>query len=334
MEEFNPLVSIIIPVYNGERYIADAIDSAIKQTYKNIEIIIVDDGSTDNTEQIVKRYPNVRYIKKSNGGVASALNKGIAEAEGEYISWLSHDDLYHANKIASQVKILADLPKDLREKTFIYSAYEHMNEELVIYDKFEPHRNLPLSKLEHEHYPAIFGLINGCTTLIPVKALKDIGLYNEDLYYTQDIDMWFRLLPKVNVVYQSEITLISRKHKAQGTNNPDPRKVKEQNDLYKNMVNNLSNKDMIEMSGSEVKFLKEVLAFVYELNYIDAANYFEERLSKLESKKKNPLSALIESLIRITPMYRKYKDLKDENERLKKKVEYLSSKLEEQSSKD
>ncbi len=334
MEDFKPLVSIIIPVFNGERYIAEAIDSAVKQNYENIEIIVVDDGSKDKTEEIVRRYPKVKYIKKENGGVASALNKGILEAKGEYISWLSHDDIFHSNKIESQVKLLKELPREKRQNVFIYSAFEHMNEDLIVYDKFEPHKKYPLSKLQHKHFPAIFGLVNGCTTFISVDSLKDVGLFNEELFYTQDIDMWYRILPKVNVVYQNEITLISRKHKAQGTNNPDPRKVKEQNDLYKNMVNNLTIEDMVQMSGSEVAFLKQVIDFVYELNYIDAANYLEERVAKFENKKNNLLSGLIEGLIRITPMYRKYKDLKIENERLKKKVDYLSYKAEEKSPKD
>ncbi len=86
---FNPLVSIIIPVYNGSNYVKEAIDSALAQTYKNIEVIVVNDGSTDNTEKIVKSYGDkIRYFYKENGGVASALNLAIENSKGEYISWL------------------------------------------------------------------------------------------------------------------------------------------------------------------------------------------------------------------------------------------------------
>ena len=82
---FNPLVSIVIPVYNGANYVSEAIESALKQTYKNIEIIVVNDGSTDNTEKIVKKYGDkIRYFYKENGGVASALNLGIKNMKGEY----------------------------------------------------------------------------------------------------------------------------------------------------------------------------------------------------------------------------------------------------------
>ncbi len=93
---FNPLVSIIIPVYNGANYVEEAIKSALAQTYKKIEVVVINDGSTDKTEEIVKKYlKKVRYYKKTNGGVATALNFGISKARGSYISWLSHDDLYY-----------------------------------------------------------------------------------------------------------------------------------------------------------------------------------------------------------------------------------------------
>ncbi len=90
-----PKVSIIIPVYNGEKYVSLAIESALRQTYSNLEIIVVNDGSTDKTDKICRSYGNkIRYIKKENGGVSTALNVGIDNMTGEYFSWLSHDDLY------------------------------------------------------------------------------------------------------------------------------------------------------------------------------------------------------------------------------------------------
>ena len=79
-----PKVSIVIPVFNGENYLHEAIDSALAQTYKNCEIIVVNDGSTDNTEAIAKSYGNkIRYFRKENGGGSSALNLGIDNMEGE-----------------------------------------------------------------------------------------------------------------------------------------------------------------------------------------------------------------------------------------------------------
>ena len=95
-----PKVSIIIPVYNGEDYLEEAIKSALNQTYKNLEIIVVDDGSKDKTGKICEKYINkIKYLKKENGGVATALNLAIENMTGEYFSWLSHDNLYYKNKI-------------------------------------------------------------------------------------------------------------------------------------------------------------------------------------------------------------------------------------------
>ena len=106
MEDFNPLVSIVIPVYNGANFLAEAIDSALAQTYRNLEVIVVNDGSTDGgaTERIACSYGDkIRYFSKPNGGVSSALNLGIEKMKGEYFSWLSHDDLYAPDKIENQV---------------------------------------------------------------------------------------------------------------------------------------------------------------------------------------------------------------------------------------
>ena len=111
----SPLVSIVIPVYNGTNFLKDAIDSALRQTYKNIEVIVVNDGSTDNggTEGIALSYGDkIRYFKKENGGVASALNHGIKEMRGEYFSWLSHDDVYNDNKIEEQINFLKKYPDE------------------------------------------------------------------------------------------------------------------------------------------------------------------------------------------------------------------------------
>ena len=123
----NPKVSIIIPVYKGKDFMREAIDSALAQTYKNIEIIVVNDGSDDNgvTKKIAESYGNkIRYFEKENGGVSTALNLAIDNMTGDYFSWLSHDDRYYPNKIESQIKYL----KQFDEKTILYSDYDLMDE--------------------------------------------------------------------------------------------------------------------------------------------------------------------------------------------------------------
>src|SRR5665647_567426 len=99
MKDFYPKVSIVIPVYNGSKYLGEAIDSALAQTYKNLEIIVSNDGSSDNgaTERVAKSYGDkIIYLgKKDNGGASTALNAAIKVMTGEYFSWLSHDDMYY-----------------------------------------------------------------------------------------------------------------------------------------------------------------------------------------------------------------------------------------------
>ena len=102
-----PLVSIVIPVYNGANFLREAIDSALAQTWPHCEILVVNDGSTDNgaTEDISLSYrARIRYFRKENGGVASALNLGIREMRGDFFSWLSHDDVYLPDKCRNQVE--------------------------------------------------------------------------------------------------------------------------------------------------------------------------------------------------------------------------------------
>ena len=109
--ENNPLVSVIIPVYNGERYLRQAIESVLAQSYRPIEILVVDDGSTDGTADIARSYPEVRYIHQANQGQGAAMNAGIKVSGGEYISFLDADDLWPPDKLRIQAEYLFKNPQ-------------------------------------------------------------------------------------------------------------------------------------------------------------------------------------------------------------------------------
>lgn len=107
MKNYNPLVSIIIPVYNGVDFLREAIDNALTQSYNNIEILVINDGSNDKnkTEKIALSYgKKIKYYYKQKKGIASALNYGIKKMNGEYFSWLNRDSLYHVDKIYDQIE--------------------------------------------------------------------------------------------------------------------------------------------------------------------------------------------------------------------------------------
>ena len=106
----NPLVSVVVAVFNGARHLGEALDSALEQDYPEVEVIVVDDGSTDATPEIVDRYP-VRSIRQPNGGQGAAKNRGVAAAHGDLIAFLDHDDVWFPAKLSQQVAALAARPE-------------------------------------------------------------------------------------------------------------------------------------------------------------------------------------------------------------------------------
>jgi glycosyltransferase involved in cell wall biosynthesis len=121
----NPLVSILIPAYNAEKWIQETIKSALNQTYSNVEIIVVNDGSRDNTLTILKRFESVRVkvVDQKNAGSAAARNTALTHSQGEYVQWLDHDDLLAANKIAEQMKQVQKIGDDRRLFSGTFSTF-------------------------------------------------------------------------------------------------------------------------------------------------------------------------------------------------------------------
>ena len=215
-EKFNPLVSIIIPVYNGEDYINDSIKSALEQTYKNIEIIVIDDGSTDKTKKICESFKNkIKYIFKENGGVSTALNLGIKESKGEYISWLSHDDLYKPSKIELEIKELVKCPN---KNTIVFSNFDLINGDGIIFSRTDHTAFYDKEELTCGIMPVIMGAVNGCTTLINKECFNECGLFDEKLKTVQDYDMWLRLFSKYPSIFIDKHLVQYRIHENQGTN--------------------------------------------------------------------------------------------------------------------
>ncbi|ADG70240.1 glycosyltransferase [Brachyspira murdochii] len=234
----NPLISIIIPVYNGENYIKDAINSALNQTYRNIEVIVVDDGSKDDTANIVKSFRDkITYIYKNNGGVASALNYAIKEAKGDYISWLSHDDIYYPNKIEEEVNEL----ENIDDKTVIYSGFEFVNEKLELITVFENSYKTEYRRLNNNFYSILLSDIGGCTLLIPKEVFSNVGFFNENLLCVQDYDFWFRMFKHgYKVKYIPKVLLQYRIHKKQDSNSKKDLLRNEGNKLWINMLKNIN----------------------------------------------------------------------------------------------
>lgn len=134
-------VSVIIPVYNTEKYLKKCLDSVVNQTYKNIEIIIINDGTLDNSEKIIldyqKKHSNIIYLKQKNKGQASARNLGIKKASGDYITFIDSDDYVDLNMIGSMVSlinsktdiVICDIKKEYEDKTVLFKNYWNIKKE-------------------------------------------------------------------------------------------------------------------------------------------------------------------------------------------------------------
>lgn len=252
-----PKVSIVIPVYNGANYLRQAIESALGQTYENIEIIIVNDGSNDlgATEEIALSFgEKVRYFSKPNGGVASALNKAIKEMSGEYFSWLSHDDLYYPEKIAYQINAANEEPN---KKTIFYGNFSVFsdNPELVIEKK--------IASVPPEHFRyslTIKNELHGCTLLIPKAAFDDCGLFDESLRTTQDYDLWFRMACNYRFVHLPKLLVKARHHAEQGSVKMNQIAIRECDDLLANFVSDLTKEEIILSTKSSISVSYAMLA--------------------------------------------------------------------------
>lgn len=199
---YEPLVTIIIPVYNGSNYLREAIDSALAQTYSNIEIFVVNDGSNDDgkSEAIALSYgESITYYSKKNGGVSTALNFALEKMHGEWFSWLSHDDLYYPNKIERQIAFLNDLivkyPDIDLKKTVLHSATESIDKNGKIIkvpnysDVDEEENTLDVIIKNVYNYR-----LSGCSFLLPYSCYKDVGGFREDIRTVSDVEYWYRLL--------------------------------------------------------------------------------------------------------------------------------------------
>lgn len=191
---YNPKISIIIPVYNGVNFMREAIDSALEQTYKNIEIIVVNDGSKDNgeTDRIARSYGDkIRYFCKENGGSSSALNYGIKKMTGDYFSWLSHDDVYEKNRTEEMVKKIDISRKD---KQIVMCGFKLIDKDSkqIPYPKKQMVGELNSTDMFRSFQKGFN--INGCAVLVPQKAIEEAGLFDENLRYVNDTDYWYRLI--------------------------------------------------------------------------------------------------------------------------------------------
>jgi len=276
----NIKVSIIIPVYNGENYLKAAIDSALAQTYKNIEIIVINDGSVDKTEEIALSYgEKIQYYKKENGGVSTALNLGLKKMTGDYFSWLSHDDLYFPNKIEICIKYLTD-NNLVNKKVILYSNFLEIDKNSNGFGKRILDTNVLNKKPE---YAMLRGAINGITLLIPKAAFDRCGDFNPKLRCTQDYDMWLRMSNEYLFIHIPYVLAKTRIHKNQDTNT-NPNVLTEGNLLWIKMIESMPDSKKINLENTVFNYYYEMAKFLGDTPYMDALKHCIDKLNELNTE--------------------------------------------------
>lgn len=182
------IISIIIPVFNGERTIQDTIKSVLNQTFSDFELLIINDGSQDSTLQIISTFKDSRLqvFSYPNAGLAASRNRGIALAKGEYISFIDADDLWTANKLEAQLKALQENP----HAAVAYSWTNHIDE---FGNFFRPGPDLTFNGDVYEKLLLSDFVGSGSNPLIRTHAFIKVGNFDESLNSAEDWDMWLRL---------------------------------------------------------------------------------------------------------------------------------------------
>lgn len=287
------MLSVIIPTYNCSKYIIESLDSIILQSFQDLEIIIIDDGSTDNTRNIIEEYTNfntkkIKYRFTNNAGVSAARNKGLKEAKGDYITFLDSDDTLLKESLNKRLALLNNHP----EVSLVFSDYNLRNnrdytiESVLAKRKFLDFfkNNISIKKgneiifndnfyynyLEFTPLPIWTG-----TVMIKRSVLEEIGLFREDLKICEDADYWLRIIKKLKVGFINE-TLSCYNHYQSNL-------TKQSEEFFSN---NLKFYDSLYLDCKETQIKKQLKKKIgichYNLGYHYRENYnFHNAISHL-----------------------------------------------------
>ena len=268
-EKEMPLVSVVVPCYNHEKYVKETIESIINQTYKNIELIVIDDGSKDNSVQVIQEMADKHgftFVHRPNKGLSATLNEGIRLSKGKYFSAIASDDILMLEKIEKQVTFMEANPEygmcygkivyfeDTIEKT---SEYPNSNKEGWVFDD----------------------LLNyGCfipapSTFIKKEVFKSVGGYDESLWI-EDWDMWLRISKKYKIGFINEYFAFYRRHDSNISSQvikmyEAEKQILEKYKDYENFDNVIKNKKIVWFSLLSRKYKKEAMKyFMHSIKYL------------------------------------------------------------------
>lgn len=203
MEIDKPLVSVIIPTYNRDKYLNKAIESVLNQTYSNIEILVIDDGSKNNyAEFICSKHSNCNYLFKNNGGLSSARNYGITHSKGEFIAFLDDDDFWESSKIEKQIKVLVE-NNDIdcvHSAAAVVDENDNLTGEIIGASKNKIHK-----RSGHVFWNALcVWVVKSPTPLIRKSVFKNNMLFDVEIKVGEDVDFYQRMFYRHKVIYIDE----------------------------------------------------------------------------------------------------------------------------------
>ena len=218
-----PKVSVIIPVYNGEAYLGEAIGSVLRQTFREFELLVVDDGSEDGSAGIAASYPDVRLISRSHEGVSAARNAGIREAKADLIAFLDADDLYCEEKLALQVEYMEEHP-----------------ECGVVFSDFRNFSDIPEERMTERQKNVMQVIVQQClpAACIRKEIFERCGLFDESYPYGEDTEFFMRLgINKVDLSHRiGEVLYLRRVHENNTTLQHESPKYRDLYEILKDAV--------------------------------------------------------------------------------------------------
>ncbi len=203
-----PTVSVILPVYNGERYLSQALEGIFSQSFRDFEIIAVDDGSTDGSRQILEaRRDQIVILSQSNGGPGKARNLGVKHSAGDYLAFLDQDDVWYSHKLETQLEAFGAHP----EAGLVFSNVDLVDEEGRLLerrwlDRIDESNSFVGTFLSGHHSPS------PSTVLVKRKLVEEAGLFDEDLIGIDDVALWFRVQRLAALFYLDESLVRRRVH--------------------------------------------------------------------------------------------------------------------------
>lgn len=209
------LVSVIIPAYNADRWIADTIRSVLAQTYRNLEIIVVDDGSPDEgykrVQEFAKGSSHIHLIRQNNQGLPSARNTGIRAARGQFIAPLDADDLWREDKLEKQLQRYYEAEKEGEAPGLVYCQSTLINERGELIAPLGPGKSIEGRVFDELLFSNFIG--NGSAPLIPTSIAREVGLYCEEMKLgCEDWEFYLRIAATHSVAACSERMVFYRQH--------------------------------------------------------------------------------------------------------------------------